>query len=242
MRSTPFTICVGFLAIALVMAATYANGPDAAPPVEVPEGNRHPELIRLSPREEVWIDRDRKEVVVGGKIALDEGAIEVFACPAGTKDHEAIVATKSSAKLVHAGLLAIGLEPGRPSEMHPTFRPAEGPTVDIRLRWRDAEGTMHERLAREVVRNVLTGEPLAADWVFVGSHFFRNPETGEDVYLADGGDFICVSNFPGATLELPLESTQENGELMFEVFEGRVPAPGTPVELVLSKRGVADAR
>lgn len=219
--------------LSLVAMAHVALG---EPHADSPEVDRHPELIRLSPREEVWIDRIRKQVIVGGKIALDKGPIEVFACPAGTKDHEAIVATKSSARLVHAGLLVIGLEPGRPSEMHPTFRPAEGPAVDIRLRWRDPDGKTVERRARDLVRNAVTGEPLATDWVFVGSHFFRNPEDGQEVYLADGGDLVCVSNFPEATLDLPLESPQENGELMFEAFEGRVPSPGTPVELVLEGR------
>ena len=81
--------------------------------------DRHPELKRLSPKEEVWIDVKAKHVVVGGTIAVDKGAIEFFACPAGTKEHESIVATRSSAQLVHAGLLAIGLVPGRPVSFTP---------------------------------------------------------------------------------------------------------------------------
>jgi len=43
-----------------------------------------------------------------------------------------------------------------------------------------------------------------------------------------------VSNFPTATLDLPIESSQSNEALLFEVFEERVPPRGTPVEMLLS--------
>ena len=200
------------------------------------EADRHPGLVRLSRTEEVWIDRKRKEVVVGGRVVLDRGAIEVFACPARTKEHEAIVATKCSAKLIHAALLAIGLEPGRPVGFQPDYRPAEGPPVTIRMRWRDAEGRERESDAQEWIRNAKTGAALGADWVFTGSEFWRDPADGREYYQADGGDLVCVSNFPTATLDLPIESSQSNEALMFEAFEGRVPPEGTAVEMVLSAK------
>lgn len=49
------------LALAIVCAATAIAA------------DRHPELTRLSPDEEVWIDQKAKEVVVGGEIAIDKG-------------------------------------------------------------------------------------------------------------------------------------------------------------------------
>lgn len=247
MRRFYFATLFAALSVALLTAATSAQEtaePPTTPsttdaaraPEAAAEADRHPDLVRLSPKEEVWIDRQRKEVVVGGKIALAHGPIEVFACPAGTKDHEAIVATKSSARLVHAGLLVLGLDPGRPASFVPTFMPAKGPAVDVRLRWRDAEGQEQERPARELIRNHETGEELETDWVFVGSQFWRDPESGRELYQADGGDLVCVSNFPEATLDLPIESSPENGDLLFEAFEGRVPPSGTAVELVFSAK------
>jgi len=245
-RLLPATLASA-LAVALLTAAASAQEPveplaapgttDAVPaPEQAADADRHPDLVRLSPKEEVWIDRKRKEVVVGGKIALDRGPIEVFACPAGTKDHEAVVSTKSSARLVHAGLLVLGLDPGRPASFVPTFRPAKGPAVELRLRWRDAEGRDQERPARELIRNHDTGKELDTDWVFVGSQFWRDPESGRELYQADGGDLVCVSNFPEAMLDLPIESSPENGNLLFEAFEGRVPPSGTAVELVFSAK------
>ena len=73
--------------------------------------DRHPDLKRLSPAADVWIDVTNKQVVVGGQVCLDKGPIEYFACPKDTKDYESLVAVRASAHLVHAALLAVGLEP-----------------------------------------------------------------------------------------------------------------------------------
>lgn len=217
-----------------VASAAAGSPPAGAPAVREPD--RHPDLVRLSPTEEVWVDRARKEVVVGGKIALAEGAIEVFACPAGTKEHEAVVAIKASARLVHAALLAIGLDPGRPATFQPVYRAAEGPAVSIRMRWVDADGKHHECPAQQWIRRCDTGAALDADWVFTGSEFWRDPADGREYYQADGGDFVCVSNFPTATLDLPIESSQSNDALMFEATAGDVPPHGTAVEMVLAAK------
>ena len=198
--------------------------------------DRHPELKRLSPTEEVWIDVVKKEVVVGGRIAMADGPIEVFACPEKTKEHEAVVATRSSARLIHAALLAIGLDPGSPVSFDPEYVAARGPAVAIRMRWKDAAGTVQESRAQDWIRNAETGKPLAADWVFAGSTFWKDPQDGQEYYQADGGDLVCVSNFPTATLDLPIESSQSNEALLFEAFEGRVPPRGTDVEMILSAK------
>jgi hypothetical protein len=60
--------------------------------------------------------------------------------------------------------------------------------------------------------------------------------TGKRHYNADGGDFICVSNFPTATLDIPVESTQSDDDLLYEAFTERIPAAGTRVRLVLAPR------
>lgn len=222
---------------ALATLASYSNArgdePAEAPAAVVED--RHPELRRLSPTEEVWIDLERRQVVVGGRVALDDGLLEFFACPAGTKEHESVVAVAASARLVHAALLAIGLEPGQPVSFDPQYRPASGPRIRVTMRWTAADGTSQEADARGWIRNTRTGEPLATDWVFAGSAFWKDPADGREYYQADGGDLVCVSNFPTATLDLPIESSQSNEALLFEVFKDRVPKRDTPVEMILSK-------
>lgn len=219
----PLVVWCLLVALAGLSPVGHADDPDP-----------HPDLRRLSKTDQIWLDLPGKRVVVGGKIALDKGEIEVFACPKGSKEHEAIVATQCPARLVHAGLLAIGLEPGNPVSFDPEYVPAKGPKVAVLVRWKDADGGWQEKRAQDLIRSTRTGEPLVADWVFAGSGFWRDPADGTEHYQADGGDMICVSNFPGAMLDLPIQSSDANEALMFQVFEGRVPPPGTPVELILA--------
>ncbi|NDC62571.1 MAG: hypothetical protein EBZ59_00965 [Planctomycetia bacterium] len=197
--------------------------------------DRHPELKRLSPDEEVWIDPARKRVVVGGTVVLDEGPIEYFACPANAgKEHESVVSVRSTARLVHAALLAIGLEPGHPVSFDPEYVPASGPVVAVTMRWQEASDEWREAPAQDWIRDTRSGAAMGERWVFAGSGFWTDPTDGKEYYQADGGDLVCVSNTPTAMLDLPIESSQSNEALLFEVFKGRVPARGTPVDMVLS--------
>jgi hypothetical protein len=218
----------------LLLAATLVGAGPHGRAAEPARADRHPELKRLSPVEEVWIDPKGKRVVVGGTIAIDQGPIEYFACPRGTKEHESIVATRSTAQLVHAALLAIGLQPGKPVSFDPEYVAATGPVVSVRMRWRDAAGDVQEVPAQQWIRDTRTGEPMREQWVFAGSSFWKDPADGRDYYQADGGDLVCLSNFPTAMLDLPIESSQSNDALLFEAFAGRVPPKGADVEMILS--------
>jgi len=77
---------------------------------------------------------------------------------------------------------------------------------------------------------------MTDSWVFAGSAFWTDTTTGEKYYQADGGDFICVSNFPTALLDLPIASTQTNDSLLFTAATERIPPLGTKVRLVLIPR------
>lgn len=194
----------------------------------------HPTLKRLSPDAAVWIDLPGKRVVVGGRVALADGPIEFFACPSKTKEHESIVGVDAPARLVHTALLAIGLKPGSPASFEGEYRPATGDAVAIEVCWRDAEAE-HCLPARQWVRDSRTGSQLDCDWVFAGSQFWKDPSSGIEYYQADGGDLVCVSNFPTAMLDLPIASSQANEALLFETFTERIPPRGTPVELIFSR-------
>jgi hypothetical protein len=144
------------------------------------------------------------------------------------------VAARSTAQLVHVGLLAIGLEPGKPVSFDPNYVAASGPVISITMRWKDDAGRVQEVPAQQWIRDTRSGEAMREQWVFAGSVFWKDPSDGKDYYQADGGDLVCLSNFPTAMLDLPIESSQSNEALLFEAFEGRVPPRGTDVEMILS--------
>lgn len=195
------------------------------------------ELKRLSPEYPVWIDPLRKRVVMVGEICLREGPLEMFACLKGTKEHESIVAVPTKAQIVHAGLLAIGAEQGRPVSFHPEYRPATGEEIEVFVYWTNEEGVARRARAQDWIRNQETGQAMAHTWVFAGSDFWRDERDGSEYYMAEDGDFICVSNFPSAMLDLPIESTQSDEALLYRAWTERIPELGTQVTVVLAPKG-----
>ncbi len=75
---------------------------------------------------------------------------------------------------------------------------------------------------------------MKSHWVFAGSGFFVVEKTGTNFYQAEGGDLICVANFPTAMLDVAIESSASGEEgLMFEAHTERIPLLGTQVTIEL---------
>jgi hypothetical protein len=225
----------GEMAEAEQASAAPAEGTEPGPPqplVDDPE-----ELVKLHPKYPVWFDKARKSVVIVGEVCQRRVPLELFACLKGSKEHESVVVVPTLAYLVHAGLLAAGAEPGGPVQFHPEYIPARGPEVEVTVLWKDAQGKVQKARAQEWVRDVETGKSMEHPWVFAGSHFSEDEETGERYYHGDtDGDLICVSNFPSAVLDLPIASSDSNASLLFEAFTEKIPPRGTPVTLVLTPK------
>lgn len=221
-------------ALALTAHATAQPAPTAPnEPATTPDP---PGLKRLSPQYDVWLDPRQKQVVMRGEVCLRAGALELFACLKHTKEHESIVAVETEAYIVHAALLALGAEPGNPAEFFPEYRPARGTQIDVFVRWKDEQGKQHEVPAQQWIRDVKTGRPMEHKWVFGGSKFWQDRETGRRHYMAEEGDFICVSNFTSAMLDLPVESSQSDAALLFEAHTEHIPPRGTEVFLILKPK------
>jgi hypothetical protein len=220
---------------AAVLTADETDGTAHRPAKRAPAKDP-PGMKRLMPGYDAWIDPANKRVVVDGDVCLREGQLEMFACPRGTKEHESIVAADTLAYPIHAALLAVGAEVGSPVQYQPEYKPAAGTEVDIQIVWKDKSGNVHHDRAQDWIRDIKTGKSLEHPFVFAGSGFWEDEATGTKTYLAESGDFICVSNFPSAMLDLPVESSQANEALVYEAFTERVPPVGTRVRLVLTPK------
>lgn len=189
---------------------------------------------RLSPDYDVWIDAERKAVLIDGQISLREGMLEMFACTRNTKEHESVVSANTKAYLVHAALLRLGAEAGHPVRWVPKYVPPTGSEIDVQVYWIDEKGKEKTVRAQEWVKDARTKKSMEHPWVFAGSQFWTDEETGKQYYQAEGGDFICVSNFGTAMLDIPIPSSQSNEELAFEAFTEHIPPLGAPVRLILT--------
>lgn len=190
-------------------------------------------MVRLDPISRVWADRKKKRVVTDGFIALREGQLEMFACLVGTKEHESVVAVFTKAQFIHAGLLAIGAKKGTPVKWRPEYQPPTGSKIRVMALWRDKDGKKHAIDARQWVReNKRDGGVLDVDFVFAGSVFAKDPDSGKEVYEAEAGDLVCVANFTTATLDIPIRSLDANTLLSYIAYTDRIPPQGTPIRLV----------
>lgn len=86
-------------------------------------------------------------------------------------------------------------------------------------------------------------KPMTAHWVFAGSGFYKDEQSGQRLYLAEEGYVICVANFGAAMLDVAKKSSA-SGEtnLLFEADPGQIPPLGTvvTVELIPVKRQKAE--
>ncbi len=181
----------------------------------------------------LWIDRKKSRIYLDGYVAIRDGALEMFACPMGTKEHESLIGTLPKASEVHAALLAVGAKPGSPVKFQPKFVPASGQRIRVWVCWRDEDGKYQVTDARKWVRRAGTKKSMTSDWVFAGSGFWEDPSDGRKYYRADSGDMICVSNFSTAMLDVNVASSAQADDLLFSPFTERIPPRFMPVRLVL---------
>jgi hypothetical protein len=76
---------------------------------------------------------------------------------------------------------------------------------------------------------------MSTHWVFAGS-MFRKLEGGKNQYLADvTGEIIGVSNFPTVVLDLPIASTSDNNDLLFQAFTDKIPSLASDITVILTR-------
>ena len=166
-------------------------------------------LVRLDPKQPVWVDRENKQVVLMGEVCTAGYPLEFFATYPN-RSYEAVVSVNVKPSIAHAGLLAVGAKPGRPVQFQPEFVPPSGTEIAIEIRWKDADGKAQSADAKQWVRNIRTRKALETNWVFAGSMFIKD-EDGKLHYQAESGELICVLNLSTAMLDLPMHRVGAGG-------------------------------
>jgi hypothetical protein len=185
---------------------------------------------------DLWFDPAGRRLVIRARVAITEGPLEHLLCSKGSKDHESTLTTEAPPRLIHAGLILTGAEPGHPIRFDKKFEPPAGTAIAIDLEWTAPDGTTKRSDARGWIKDVKTGEVLTTDWVFAGSELFEDPKTKEKVYAADDGDLITVANFPSSILDLPFRSSANDADRGFVSHTAAMPPRGTGVTMYLKPR------
>lgn len=106
----------------------------------------------LNPQETAFLNKQDGKLFLKSRVACNDCLLEMLVCPEGTKEHEAVLSYQGKAYIVHAGLLALGMKPGKPVALSPEFRPPEGPIVTMKVHWRDKDGKVKTCDARDWMR------------------------------------------------------------------------------------------
>jgi hypothetical protein len=202
-----------------------AQPPAPAPPVKRAEVGKNIVLET---------EGSRRRVRVAAEVCFREGALEMLMCRKNTKEHESVLHADIDARQLHLALLAAGAKAGSPVKYDPKYTPANGTTIKVTLEYQK-DGKTVSVPGQDWVRDAKTRKAMPHSWVFAGSVFYPNQDDPKQppLYAANGGDVICVSNFPDAMLDLPVNSPQEDADRLYEAFTERIPPLGTDVCVIL---------
>jgi len=229
-----------------------------APEPEAPESYRRlfdPEtrdlLVKAAAKKGIVLLTDRVEVPA--VVVQNRAILEFFAVTAGGKTHEAVIAVTGNADLeredipeglagtLNACILALGYEKGTPVQATRDGKvvPPSGKKIHLYLEWTGEDGKTVRARAEDLVYNSKTRKPMErGKWVYIGSRFEKDWADGETRYMADlTGDVAATYSWPNTIIDNV--TSEGSDDIYYVCYTPRIPAPGTKVSFVISKKELA---
>lgn len=232
------------LAVALPAAAQQGNQAekDAEPLPPPPKVDAKSTLIESPTAKGLFIevlpDKKTRRVLIATEVCLREGPLEIFMCKKGTKEHEAILHMDYDALQIHELLILAGAEPGKPTQFvnpkteEAEYKPATGTRINVSVHY-TMGGKTFTHPAQEWIWDAKKKAQLPHGWVFAGSSVFVDPDTSKKFYGANSGDVISISNFPYSMLEIPVEVSKDDANLVYDARTDRIPPLRSKVWVIL---------
>ena len=205
------------LLLLLLPAFAAAQEADAPPPVE--------------------IDRAARQVRVACEALRVDTPLEFVCVVTGTADHESLLRTRAAPSAVHAALLVLGLEPGRPLRFNDAageWLPPQGPPLRVFVEWVGPDGAVRRERVGRLIRDVRTKLSMPPrTFAFVGSRSY-DAGGGLDGYAADAtGQVVSLVNFDSPVIDVPQLASNANETLEWEIDPDAAPPQGTAVTMIL---------
>lgn len=174
----------------------------------------------------VTIYRATDTLTLPGRVNMQQGLIELFACTEYGKTHESVLILDVQPIHLQTALLALGLTYGRNLAYQGDPTTPVGDGVEVTVSW-ELDGETYGHRAEDMVFDVSSSRTMPrTHWVFTGSRFL-----GTQFAAQADGSLIATFNDPNAILNNPLETGGND-----EVYEANpiiVPPPGTQVRVTL---------
>lgn len=180
---------------------------------------------------------DPGAVHIKGWVSIDAGWLEQIVCLQGTRDHEALVVTDVQPSAVHAMLLYMGHESGRPGFWERTDGTLHrvGPTgdaIDVLVQVGDQPPFPIRRWVRGP-----DGQSLPeSTWVFSGSNFMQR-ENAERYEADQSGSLVGLVTFGDETIAWAdlISHRAVEQTIQWEADTDNMPPPGTEVTLIFKR-------
>jgi hypothetical protein len=184
----------------------------------------------------VAIDVANKRVRIDCETLDISAPLEFFCVVSGTNEHESLLRSPIKPSHLHAGLLALGLEPGEPvkySEAAKKWIPPHGPPLQLFIEF-EKDGKAQRLPAYRLMRDVKTKKEMPPmTWIFAGSRILE-----DGGYAADAtGYLVSVVNFDLTVIDIPQLASNANETLEWEINKDLLPAAGTKAILSIEATG-----
>ena len=121
----------------------------------------------------VLVDKNAQEIHLPGKVNMQEGLIELFACGPRGKLHERVLVLDVVPYHLQVALLLLGLEPGGGLDYQGDPGIPAGDPVVVWVEWEQSDSlssssTVAHHRAEELIYNIAREQPMdQTHWVFV---------------------------------------------------------------------------
>jgi len=183
-------------------------------------------------RDGLRIDWLNHRVELDAKVVLRRGALELFVCSPGTREHESIVVAPAKPFAIYQAMGMIGLTPGHPVSYDSKTEkliPPKGERIQLRVRWRDGENVRTVPIEQWLQLRDEKKSPTAMAWMFTGS-----VRTTDGRFAADlEGTVISVVDFASALIGVGALHSDSNELLWVQAFEERIPPLQTACTIII---------
>ena len=215
--------------VSVALAASLAAEDQVPSPPARGDGNSGNKTLKFPG---LSLDVAKGRIEARGRICLDKGMIEYVACTAGGKLHETLLVVDCKPENLLAAMQTMGLKPGKGVDYQGERRIPTGEKVRLFVEW-EQDGKAARRRVEDLVWNLHTKKPMKqTPWIFVGSKFEKDPDTGKPVLMAALEGSIAASyHDPYAIFDHPLETGAD--DTVYSVNTKVTPKAGTPIRFVI---------
>lgn len=233
------------LAVALFAPQTDELKPEwvetePALPDKAEEGN--PDMIPL--KGGGYLHFEKKEngervsrAVIFGKVALQEGLIELFICAEGGKDYESAVVTACDVQQLDLSLVLSGMKKGALREKLGEPTKGEGSRVLVFAQWKDGDGEVRTCRVEDLVHDVVRKRTMPrVGWTYVGAWeddvdaVTQQPNGKKFLRAVRSRTLLATFHDPGALLDNPIV-TQARDDTSYHANRAALPPSGTDLKI-----------